>query len=51
VHAGILEADDSHSEAFWCLTFAEFDKENEWKCIGQFELCKTIGKQGFLARH
>lgn len=51
VHAGILEADDRHSEAFWCLAFGEFVKGNKWDWIGEFELCKTIGKQGFLAGH
>lgn len=51
MHAGILEADDSHSEASWCLTFGEFIKGNKWDWIGEYELCKTTGKQGSLARH
>jgi hypothetical protein len=45
VHAGIIEPNDSRSEAFWCLAFREFVKGNEWNWIGEFELCKTTSKQ------
>ena len=47
VHAVILEANESHGEASWCLTFAEFTERNDWQCIGEFELFKTTGEQDF----
>ena len=46
VHAAILEANESRSEASWCLIFEE-NEGNNWKWIGEFELCKTTGEQDF----
>ena len=45
VHADFLETNDSHSEAPWCLSFAERIAGNRWDWIGEFELCKTTRKQ------
>lgn len=47
VHGTILEANESHGEASWCLTFAEFIEGHSWTWIGAFELFKTTGKQDF----
>jgi hypothetical protein len=47
VRAAIREANESHSEASWYLTFREFVEEKIWKWIGEFELCKSTGEQDF----
>jgi arginine/ornithine N-succinyltransferase beta subunit len=47
LHADSREGEEGNGEARWSLIFEEFGKDNVWRYIGEFEVCKITGKQDF----